>query len=100
MQEFIKCINLPTEVKNITSRLNSINKTHNLITDFEELKYEYEMLTQNYNILKSQNEMLIKENENLQFNSKIYSEEVDSLKLKLKVIRYNLEYTRNSIISN
>jgi FtsZ-binding cell division protein ZapB len=87
MQEFIKTISLPSDVKNVTSRLNSlnINKTHNLITEFEELKYDFEMLTQNYNILKSQNEMLIKENENLQNSSKMYSNEVDTLKAKLKV---------------
>lgn len=83
MNEFMKNLTL-SDVKNV--KLNTINKTHNLITEFEELKYDYEMLTQNYNILKNQNELLIKENENLQNSSKMYSDEVDTLKAKLKVI--------------
>jgi hypothetical protein len=94
MDEFIKgvtTINLPNEFgkHNIISKLSSISSTQNLISDFETLKHEYEILSENYKIIKNQNEMLIKENQNLNFNSKTYSEEVNSLRDQVTVFKLN-----------
>lgn len=90
MNEFIKSItgqNLPTELgkQSMMSKLESISKTQNLISDYEQLSHEYEMLQQNFKILKNQNELLIKENQNLQENGNLISKEVDEMRKRLKV---------------
>lgn len=95
MNEFIKSINtisLPTDIgkSNVISKLGSISKTQNLISDFESLKHEHQMLNQNYQILKNQNEMLIKENKNLESSALQYSEEVNNLRDQLMVINFML----------
>lgn len=91
MNQFISSLNsssLPTDFgkSNVISKLNSITKTQNLISDYEKLKYDYEMLKQNFNIVKNQNDMLIKENNNLDGNSKNYFAEIENLRAQLKVI--------------
>jgi hypothetical protein len=92
MDEFIKSItgqNKSSEVlvkQNTLSKLSSISKTQNLISDYEQVKHEYEMLQQNFNILKNQNELLGKENSNLQKNGNLYSKEIEELRNRMKVL--------------
>ena len=92
MDEFIKSItgqNKSSEFlgkHNTISKLSSISKTQNLISEYEQVKYEFEMLQQNFNILKNQNELLMKENSNLQDNGNLYSKEIEELRNRLKVL--------------
>jgi hypothetical protein len=89
MDEFVKGITdqmIPSDFnKNSTSKLTSISKTQNLISEFEQLKHDKELIAHELEILKNQNSMLIKENHNLMANNKSILGDVDMLRNKVKV---------------